>query len=111
MAVVTKDELMSQLKTVLGDNSTDEALALLENINDTFNATQSDEAIKKKDEEIEALNVKLEEQDKMWRDKYREAFFTGTPKGREDDPSTPKNEPKEDDDTPHSFEDLFGNNK
>lgn len=105
MAKVTKEELMEQLKTYLKEDTSDEALSLIENVNDSFGETidTSD-----KDKEIKSLQDKLEEQDKMWREKYRDAFFSGTPKGDDNDPATehPHDEDEEDN-SPHTFEDLF----
>lgn len=111
MAVVTKDELMEQLKTILGDNTSDEALALLENVNDTFSAINDDKSTEK-DEQIKTLNDKLEEQDKMWREKYRNAFFHGTDKGDKNDPETEEEDKRKDDETtPHNYDDLFKGNE
>ena len=36
MAIKTKDELIQSLNAVLGDNASDEALALMEDVSDTL---------------------------------------------------------------------------
>ena len=72
MAVRTKDELLEIIKGRIGDDSSDETISFLEDITDTLSdyeekATKSDE---------EDWKTKYEENDKMWREKYRERFFS-----------------------------------
>lgn len=69
MAVITKEEILEKLKTKLGDDTSDETLGLIEDISDTFSDIEtrlSDNTDWKK---------KYEENDKEWREKYRDRFF------------------------------------
>ena len=53
MAVKSKDELLSSLKTIVGDTPSDEALTLLEDMSDTLDnstGSSSDEDKKKIEE-------------------------------------------------------------
>lgn len=59
----TKDELLTALRGVLGDNQTDEAIALIEDVTDTFEAPAED------------WEQKYKENDAAWRQKYTERFF------------------------------------
>ena len=72
MAVITKEEILEKLKTKLGDDTSDETLGLIEDISDTFSDIEtrlSDNSDWKK---------KYEENDKEWREKYRDRFFNPT---------------------------------
>lgn len=97
MAVKTKDELMSSIKTIFGDDMNDDKIALLEDISDTLDTTNDSTDWKKK----------FEDNDKMWRDKYTSRFF--------DTPAEPsKNDEPNDEPTPEEvkaeeikIDDLF----
>lgn len=86
MAVLTREQLMEAVRTQVGEDTSDSALALIENINDTIN-----------DYETRANNggtdwkKKYEDNDKEWRTKYRDRFFSGGVEGDDDTPDpTPK---------------------
>lgn len=59
----TKDELLTALRGVLGDNQSDEAIALIEDVTDTFDAPAED------------WEQKYKENDAAWRQKYTDRFF------------------------------------
>lgn len=93
MAIRTRDEIMSQLQTLIGEDTSDETLAFVQDVSDTLGNDNSASRITE-------LETQLEEQDKEWRKKYRDAFFTGKPddsiKDEDDEEKIPKR-----------FEDLF----
>lgn len=96
MAVRTKEELLESIKGLLADDTSDESIALLEDVTDTF-----DEQKTKTD--TEDWKKKYEENDREWRQKYRDRFFsTGS-----DDVPPPKELQPEPDNSPKKFEDLF----
>lgn len=66
MAVRKLEELMSKAKELFGDDSRDEVLEFYEDISDTYVEREGDG---------EDWKSRYEENDKMWRDKYRERFF------------------------------------
>ena len=72
MAVRTKDELLEIIKGRIGDDSSDETISFLEDITDTL----SDYEEKATNSDTEDWKTKYEENDKMWREKYRERFFS-----------------------------------
>ena len=90
MAIKTREEIISSLTTILGDNTTDEALELLTDVRDTLG--QESDA-----QRIIELENQLQEQDATWRKKYRDAFLSGA-----DESFKEENERK-----PKSFDDLF----
>lgn len=98
MAIKTKEELLNSIKAILSDNSSDEVLSLYEDISDTIDASAGATAA------LEAANKKYEENDKMWREKYRSRFFSATNKEEPDpDPDPePTTEPEK-----KTYEDLF----
>lgn len=96
MAIRTRDEIMSQLKTLIGeDDTSDETLTFIQDVSDTLGNDNSAQRITE-------LETQLEEQDREWRKKYRDAFFTGkADESIEDEPEY---------NSPKRFEDLFKTN-
>ena len=76
MSKRTKDELLSALRGVLGDNQSDEAIELIEDITDTFEAPAEDWEQKFKDNDA-AWRQKFKDNDAAWRQKYTVRFFAG----------------------------------
>lgn len=70
MAVKTKDELMGAIRARIGEDSSDEAISLVEDISDTFDDIQS-----KATSDGTDWKAKYEENDATWRQKYRDRFF------------------------------------
>ena len=91
--VKTKDELLASIKERFKDDTSDETISFIEDVSDTINDLEtraSDETDWK---------YKYEENDKQWREKYRDRFFNSESKEDEHlDDDTPK---------PLSFDDLF----
>lgn len=89
MAKLTRADFMERLKTFLGEDTSDEALTLLEDANDSF-------------EEGDGVDwkQKYEDNDKEWRQKYKDRFFN---KSEEDDKEDDIDQPEE----KKSFNDLF----
>lgn len=79
MAVKTIEELMESVRTRLGDDQSDEALALLEDISDTYGDMQSHTS------GGEDWKKKYEENDAEWRQKYRDRFFNKSNNNDDDD--------------------------
>ena len=87
MAVKTKDELLSAVNGL--EIEEDTKISLLEDITDTVDSFSTTEDWKKK----------YEENDAMWKEKYRERFFNTTTEEEE--------EMVEEEKKPLSFNDLF----
>lgn len=86
MAVKNVDELLIAAKQFLGDNESDEAIAFLEDIKDSYKR----DTVNWED--------KYNELDKMWRKKYKERFFE----------KIDKEEDKEDfEEKEYKYENLF----
>lgn len=98
---------MEQVKTVVGDNTDDATLKFLEDLTDTFSDLET-----KAQGDGEDWKAKYEQNDKEWRDRYQQTFFSGTKpdsKGEpENDLTKPEETPKdEQDNAPKTFDDLF----
>lgn len=94
MAVKTKDEILSAINDIEMEDET--KISMLEDITDTIDSLSNIQS--------EDWKAKYEENDAMWKEKYRNRFFSGNNEKEEDfiieeDDTTP---PK-----PMSFEDLF----
>lgn len=68
MAVRTKDELMTALREVIGEDTSDEALTLVEDVSDTLDNVAAGIS---EDE----VNRRVAEIEETWRKKYRDRFF------------------------------------
>lgn len=98
MAVKSKEELLSSIRSVIGENTDDNTLSVIEDITDTYDDMANKVKGDGKDWKAEATRI-----DKEWRQKYHDRFFN--PKGDEDvDPLDPEEvKPKK----ALRFEDLF----
>lgn len=87
------EELLAMIKGVIGEDTSDESLQLIEDVSDTINDYE--------DRAKEDWKAKYEANDKTWREKYRDRFFNGKPE------SEPEDEP--DDERPKrlTYENLF----
>lgn len=92
MAVRTPEEILESIKTRVGDSTEDADLEFLEDVTDTL----SD--LKSKTEGQEDWKIKYEENDKQWREKYRDRFF---------EKKEEQEEKKEEPEAPKTYEDLF----
>ena len=74
----SKDELITMLSERIGEDNSDEAIALLEDFSDTFDDYESRTA------DSTNWKEKYEANDKEWRDKYKERFMSGESSQYED---------------------------
>lgn len=97
MAVRTREEILESLKGRFGDEPTDDDIAMLEDITDTF--TDFEE----KTNDATNWKNKYEENDKAWKKKYSDRFFSKGDgnNGNNNDPYEPEDKPMK------TFDDLF----
>ena len=94
MAVRTREEVMKAVRDRIGDDSSDDALSFIEDIQDTLNNYENNA-----NNDNTNWKQRYEDNDKEWRKKYRDRFFS---EGKDD-------ENNEEDDTPrkYTFDSLF----
>lgn len=95
MAVRSKEELMESIRARIGDDQSDEAIALLEDIADTYTDMET-----RANGGGEDWKTKYETNDAAWRQKYRDRFFGKGPD--KDDELDAQQETK-----PMTYEELF----
>lgn len=93
--VKTKDELLNAIKQLLPDDSTDEALKLFDDLSDTIDDNNK--------EENENWKARYEENDKAWRERYRDRFFSSNSEQNNDEDLNEEETESE----PRTFDDLF----
>lgn len=101
MAVVTRDELMERIRSRIGEDTSDEALALIEDFTDTFTDLETRTG--------EDWKSKYDELDKTWREKYKARFFQ-KPDDKETIPEDVKEDNEDDlkdESKEKSFDELF----
>lgn len=97
MSVLKKEDLLNAIKEIVGDDTSDKTIAFIENVTDTIEDFES------RTNDSENWKTKYEENDKAWREKYKERFF-----GNKKDIKEDFEEKEEDEDkTVKTFEDLF----
>ena len=97
--IKTKEEILTSIKAKLGEDTSDEALAIIEDVSDTLDDLTA------KTTDTTDWKAKFEENDKAWRTKYSERFF----KSPADEKEVPPAPSIEDDveDKKYSYDDLF----
>lgn len=85
----TLEELLESAKNILGENSSDEALAFIEDITDSYSKPEVD------------WEAKYKENDAQWRQKYRDRFYSDVPQEKDEYPEDDKPVMKT------KFEELF----
>lgn len=66
--ILSKEELLNKIKDFIGDNSDDTTLSFIEDVSDTLTDMENSGN--------EDWKQKYAENDKMWREKYKQRFFT-----------------------------------
>lgn len=87
--VKTKEEILAQIKSKIGDSIADEDLSLLEDISDTMDDL-NDKVTNAGD-----WKAKYEENDKAWKAKYRDRFYNPETKDEVDKFEADKDKEKE----------------
>ena len=77
MAILTREQLMESINNMVGEDTSDEALAFIENVNDTIESMTTDKNTDWK--------AKYEENDAAWRQKYKDRFFNSSSEDKDDD--------------------------
>ena len=94
MAIKTIEELMGAVRARVGEDTSDEAIAFVEDVSDTLASLSNSEDWKKK----------YEENDAEWRKRYQDRFFN--PEKPNDHEPEPDPEPKK-----LTFDELFKEDK
>ena len=99
MAVLTKEQTLERIKQRIGEDTSDEALKLIEDVSDTINDYET------KTKDTTDWEKKYKENDEQWRKKYKDRFFNGPAKDEKDDSESDYDgEPKE---NKLTYENLF----
>lgn len=96
MAIVSKEDLIKRLSEKFEDDNSDEVIQLTEDLSDTLNDFDS------RINDTEDWKSKFEENDNMWRKKYKDRFLE--PSDSNDNKS---HEQDDDENTNVTFNDLF----
>lgn len=95
MAVRTREEILMTVRERFGDDTSDETLALVEDLTDTITDLET-----KANNDGANWKQKYEECDARWRQKYRDRFFSAG--SDNDDDVEPPPSPKK-----YTYENLF----
>lgn len=81
MAILTREQLLTKIREQIGEDTSDKALKLIEDVSDTVDDYES------RTKDKTDWEKKYKENDEEWRKKYKERFFTSPAK--EDEPPEP----------------------
>lgn len=79
MAVRTRNEVMELINARIGDDTSDEAIAIIEDVMDTLDDYEARIA------DSTDWKARYEQNDKEWREKYKARFFEPSPESAEID--------------------------
>ena len=96
MAVKTKEEILTAVKTRVGEQNDDDTIAFIEDITDTLSDLET-----KAQGDGTDWKSKYEENDAEWRKRYTERFYSSDPE------DAPPDDPEDDPPKPKTFADLF----
>lgn len=99
MSVKSKTEILDAIKEKFGDDTSDSTLSFLEDVSDTFDDLEA------KSNDSTDWKAKYEENDKTWRQKYHDRFFSS-----DEDKDDNDNDDDGDKGSPKTFDDLFKEN-
>lgn len=97
MAIKTRDEIVEAVRKRIGEDTSDEAISLLEDVTDTF-ADYETKVADKTD-----WKTKYDEMDASWRKKYMDRFSGKTGEEVKEE----QEEQVKDDSEPRTFDELF----
>lgn len=92
--IKTREEILNQIRDMIGDSTDDNALSILENVTDTITDLETRAA------DQTDWKAKYEQLDQDWRQRYRDRFTSGS----DDTPPDPDPEQRE---TIMTFDELF----
>ena len=75
MAILTHDDFMNRVKSIIGEDTSDESISLLEDFTDTIKDLEAKASAN--GGSVAEYEQKLKDLDKSWRDKYTARFFDG----------------------------------
>ena len=88
MSILSKEQVLEKIKSMIGENTDDDSITLIEDVTDTLNDYET------KSKDTTDWEKKYKENDEAWRKKYRDRFFN-SPSGDENDQN--KNDDDDDD--------------
>ena len=97
MAVRTRDEIMEAIRTRIGEDTSDDAISLLEDVTDTLTDYETRVA------DRTDWKAKYDEMDASWRKKYMDRFSGKTGEEVKEE----QEEQIKDDSEPRTFDELF----
>lgn len=100
MAVRTHEEILRSIRERFDGDTSDETIEFLEDVDDTFKDYEN------KISDKEDWKTKYEENDREWREKYKERFFSSDDNTK-DVTEEIIEETKETETKPKTFDDLF----
>lgn len=101
MAIKNAGEIMEKLRSFLGEDVSDEALAFVEDVSDTL------EDFTRRVADVTDWESKYNQLDEEWRKRYRDRFFQSDAEDEDGSFIEDVNDVEEQQEEPTTFEELF----
>lgn len=102
MAIRTREELINSINARIGEDTSDEALALMEDVTDTLQDLET-----KANGDGKDWKAEYEKLDKDWREKYKARFLSGEDNNNDNDDNNNNDNDDNDEAKTYNFDDLF----
>ena len=99
--IKTSAEIMETLRSYLGEDTSDEAISFLEDVNDTMAEYERQIG------DVTDWEGKYKELDESWRKRYKERFFEGAKDNEESFIDDVDDVEQQEESAPTTFEELF----
>lgn len=83
MAILTREEYLKRIQDMIGDDASDESVSFLEDLTDTYNDLET-----RANGDGNDWKEKYEENDKAWKKRYMQRFFSGNGYSQLEDETT-----------------------
>lgn len=103
--VLNSEDLLKAVKENIGDKTDDTSIKFLEDVTDTI--ADYEKKLSGGSDDTEDWKTKYEENDKMWREKYRDRFFSPEPETKKQKYDDRLMEESEEPELKTKYEELF----
>ncbi len=87
MSVLNRDDFINSINTIVGTDTSDNALKFIEDMTDTYNSLEE-----QANGDGENWKQKYQELDNSWKEKYKRRFFSGNGRSNMPTPDVPDEE-------------------
>lgn len=96
----TREDYAARIQQLVGDRNDDDTLSIIQDLTETYDSFSGNTGISQAD-----VDAAVAQRDNEWRERYKKAFFSGTPEPLDGDNKSNPSDPDPDD--PSNYDELF----